>query len=404
MARILFVQPSFQPPGGGNGVAAWMLQAVAGEHDVTVLTWRAIDFDAVNRFYGTSLRPSDVALRQVGGVSRAIVERIPTSMALMRSALLGEAAYRIASGFDLTMTANNEAEFGRPNIQYVHYPAYLRPRPRVDIRWFHHPELMLDAYYWLADRLHPMTRERLVRSRTLVNSDWTGRHFTALHGGRTETLYPPIAANFTDVPWASRANGFVCIGRIAPEKRVERIVDIVAGVRRVHPDAHLHIVGSPGERRYYRGVMALVRGLPWVAVHEDVSRDEVRQIIETHRYGLHAMVDEHFGMAPAEMVCGGCLVWVADSGGQVEIVEGDPRFVYQSVDDAVGKILAMMGDPAAERQALARFAGRRHEWSAGRFQERVRAIVGEMLDGASSPSAALAASARKTSEPASNSS
>lgn len=28
--RVLVVQPSLQPPGGGNSVAAWMLQALAG--------------------------------------------------------------------------------------------------------------------------------------------------------------------------------------------------------------------------------------------------------------------------------------------------------------------------------------------------------------------------------------
>ena len=32
MKRVLLVQPSMQPPGGGNGVAAWVLQALLAEH------------------------------------------------------------------------------------------------------------------------------------------------------------------------------------------------------------------------------------------------------------------------------------------------------------------------------------------------------------------------------------
>ena len=32
MKRVLLVQPSMQPPGGGNGVAAWVLQALVAEH------------------------------------------------------------------------------------------------------------------------------------------------------------------------------------------------------------------------------------------------------------------------------------------------------------------------------------------------------------------------------------
>ena len=50
-----------QPPGGGNGVAAWMLQALVPEHDVTVLSWWPIDVDPINRFFGTSLRSGDFA-------------------------------------------------------------------------------------------------------------------------------------------------------------------------------------------------------------------------------------------------------------------------------------------------------------------------------------------------------
>jgi len=47
------------PPGGGNGVAAWMLQALASEHDVTMLTWWPMDVGLMNRFWGTSLRAGD---------------------------------------------------------------------------------------------------------------------------------------------------------------------------------------------------------------------------------------------------------------------------------------------------------------------------------------------------------
>ena len=32
--RILIVQRSLSPPGGGNAVAAWMVHALAGRHDL----------------------------------------------------------------------------------------------------------------------------------------------------------------------------------------------------------------------------------------------------------------------------------------------------------------------------------------------------------------------------------
>ena len=57
MKRVLLVQPSVQPPGGSNGVAAWVLQALAPIHRVTVLSWQPVSIDPINRFFGTSLRP-----------------------------------------------------------------------------------------------------------------------------------------------------------------------------------------------------------------------------------------------------------------------------------------------------------------------------------------------------------
>ena len=42
MKRVLLVQPSLQPPGGSNGLAAWVLQALLPEHRVTVLSWQPV--------------------------------------------------------------------------------------------------------------------------------------------------------------------------------------------------------------------------------------------------------------------------------------------------------------------------------------------------------------------------
>ena len=71
MRRVLLVQPSMQPPGGGNGVAAWMLQALAREHHVTVLSWR----------------PS-TSSRSIGSLARPCVQRTST-----RSSFRGSWSY-----------------------------------------------------------------------------------------------------------------------------------------------------------------------------------------------------------------------------------------------------------------------------------------------------------------------
>jgi glycosyltransferase involved in cell wall biosynthesis len=297
----------------------------------------------------------------------------------MKAAILAQAARRMGHDADLTVTANNEAEFGIPNIQYIHYPTFLRPRPRDDMRWYHHPEIMLDVYYWIADRLMQMSHDRLIASRTLVNSDWTGERFVARHGGRTETLYPPIPTAFPHVPWEAREPGFVCVGRFTPYKRFELVVEIVAEVRRERPDAHVHLIGSPdADPAYYRALQRKMRALEWVTFHTDIPRPEVLRLIATHKYGVHAMESEHFGMAPAEMVCGGCLVWVHNSGGQVEVVGRDPRFTFETPHEAARKILALWDNPDEQRSARAELAEGRRRFSIDRFQARFAEIVREV--------------------------
>src|SRR5580765_8093645 len=88
MRRVLLVHPSIQPPGGSNGVAAWMLQALVRQHRVTVLTWRPVEVDPINRFFGTSLRASDFDRLLAPRSWRAAIDSLPVPAALLRSALL----------------------------------------------------------------------------------------------------------------------------------------------------------------------------------------------------------------------------------------------------------------------------------------------------------------------------
>ena len=372
--RILFVQPSMSPPGGGNGVAAWMLQALRDVHEVTVLTWWPIDLDLMNRFWGTSLRPSDFRAVQVPARVRRVVDALPLPLSMLRTAVLLGQTRRMRGEYDVPVTANNESDFGTVGVQYVHYPWNFFPRPAVDYRWYH-LRVLLPAYYALCNGVSGFTAAGMHRNVTLVNSDWTGRLAHHRYGFVSHTVYPPVTAEFPDVPWEARQPGFVCIGRIAPEKELDRVIDIVSGVRRHVPDVTLHIVGTPDHKRYHRRIAARARAAGFT-IHENISRAALVDLVSHQRYGIHGMLEEHFGMAPAEMVRAGCLVWVHDAGGQVEIVD-DPRLIYTSVDDAVAKIVATIRDPHETATLRKHLAARGALFSTDRFMREVRAAVEE---------------------------
>jgi glycosyltransferase involved in cell wall biosynthesis len=358
-----------------------MLEALRDDYDVTVVTAERVDFQAINRFFGTSLIPSDVVVRPVLTKTFRLLGLVPLPLALLRDSLFRRATQRRVNSFDVVMSAANEIDFGRPGIQYIHYPWNFRPRPVSDLRWYHARPL-LRAYYRLADAISRFSHEGIGRNLTLVNSDWTGALMTRWYGIPTRTLYPPVTSSFPGQPWEHRENGFVCIGRISPEKELDRVMDIVGAVRRQAPEVRLHLVGTPGRRGYYRRIMSRARDhADWVSVRESLSRADLVRLIGSQRYGLHGMSEEHFGMAPAEMVLAGCIVWVPDAGGQTEIVGGDPWLTYRSVDDAVAKILQTLREPEEQARLRASLAGRRELFSTERFTAAVRRIVADFIAG-----------------------
>jgi glycosyltransferase involved in cell wall biosynthesis len=377
--RILFVQPSLAPPGGGNLVAAWMLEALRDEHRLTLLTWRRPDLAACNRFFGTSLRPADLAVETMPPALAGLAALTPTPMALLKHALLVRRARALAPRHDLLVTADNEADLGSPGVQYVHYPKFGLARPAVDLRWYHSAPALLRAYYAVCTRLAGYSGERMRANLTLVNSEYIGRQVRALHGVEPVVLPPPAPGDFPAVPWEARADGFVAIGRISPEKRFEEIIDILARVRAAGHAVHLHLVGTDDHPGYSRRIRRLTRAhAGWVTRHEGLARADLLRLIASQRYGIHAMPDEHYGIAVAEMVRGGCVTFVAGGGGPPEIVGDDERLVFGSPADAAARIAAVLGDPERRAAVRARLAARAADLAPERFASRLRALVRQL--------------------------
>ena len=377
MKRVLLIQPSLQPPGGSNGVAAWILQALVPEHRVTVLSWHPVDVDPVNRFYGTRLVRSEFDTIGVPSSYRAALDHLPIPASLIKLSMLMRYTRRVSGGFDVLFGVYNETDFGRRGIQYVHYPTYLRPRPAVDVRWYH-PKAGLDMYYAVADRIADFSLERMKQNVTLVNSDWTGGHLQRFLGIGTRTLYPPVVDPAPGLPWHERRSAFLALGRISPEKEYERVMRILARVREQVPDLTLTIVGTSDRhtRGYFRTLSALAASLgSWIEFRDNLSRDAVRALMASHRYALHGMREEHFGMAPAELARAGVIVWVPRGGGQTEIVAGEPALSYDSDDEAVGKIAATLRSPDEQRRLHEFVTAAGARFSTAHFVTQVRDIV-----------------------------
>jgi glycosyltransferase involved in cell wall biosynthesis len=285
------------------------------------------------------------------------------------------------AAYDILISANNETDFGRKGIQYVHFPWAYHPRPKVDLRWYHGSSTMVDAYYCLCTCLSGVSFERMKQNVTLVNSNWTGEKVRERHGIASITLYPPVPGNFPDSPWQDKEDGFVCIGRIAPEKELDKIIDIIAAVRACGHAVHLHIIGTADNPSYHRHIRRRAsQNAAWLFLNENLSREELVQLVSRHRYGIHGMTEEHFGMAVAEMVRGGCLVFVPHGGGQVEIVGNEERLLYESAVNAVAKIVQVLSDTDTQSTLHAYLATRKQLFSTECFLRHFQSIVRDFTE------------------------
>lgn len=379
--KIAVVHPQLVAGGGSEACALWMVHALQHEFRVTLITMGDPGLDALNRAYGTSVDGSRVAVRSIP---------IPAGMRRRFDALRGYrlARYcrRHARDFDLMVSAYNVMDFGRTGIQRVgdfSFDDGLRrsfyPREGVWGRFLYRNSAGRSLYLWLGRRLSGIKGDGWKENWTLANSEWTKGLLRERFGLESEVIYPPVCGDFPDVPWGKRENGFVVMGRLAPEKSLESVIDVLGAVRREF-DIHLHILGGSNGSAYSRRIAALVRdNREWASLEGPLYGGDKVRFLSRHKYGLSGCRHEAFGIAVAEMVKAGCLVWVPRDGGQVEIVDR-PELDYADRDEAVSKILAVLRDePRAAGMRSELMAGS-ERFSTGRFVEEIRAVVRRFLE------------------------
>ena len=111
-----------------------------------------------------------------------------------------------------------------------------------------------------------------------------------------------------------------------------------------------------------------------------MPRAEMIELIEESRYGIHGMENEHFGMAVAELQRAGCVTFVHNSGGPVEIIGGREEQLYRDEEEAAAKIDAVLSSEVLQTELHQHACSRRELFTLERFQDEIRAAVREMLD------------------------
>jgi len=378
---LLLVHPGLNPPGGGNAVGAWALQALVETYDVTLVAWRRFDLEKINAHFGTSLKPGQFKVCFFPQILARLIDWFPMSLALLEGGLLHRYARRIRRrmGVPVALCSQNEADLGAPAIQYVHFPWAAMPRPTQDLRPIHRVPGFVTLYRALAIIIGGDSMARIKANRTLANSGFMAALVHRVHGIDATVLYPPVPGDFPDVDWSARENGVVAIGRFSGEKHQLQAVEVVAAARAQGADLQLHLVGSIDDPVYSQALFDTQRRHShWMHIHVDLPRDAMLRLVAGQRYGLHMMRDEHFGIAVAELQRAGCVTFAHDSGGPREILGGDAPLLFSDEAEAVKKLVRVVGDTDLQRELRSGVSERKGLFTAERFCVELRRHVAEM--------------------------
>jgi glycosyltransferase involved in cell wall biosynthesis len=285
---VLFISFDLRAAGGGEAVAAWMIQTLADSWDLTVLTWQTPDFAALDRAFGTSLQTARFRVVTPNAFERWLISRIPDDSVLQKANYLYRLAKKMKGPFVVRIAnAAVEADLGEPGIQYIHYP-YLHNAGKHNIfsvpgdaPWPRRLRGIVNGQVRPWTMLSGFSFDRVHSNLTLTNSQWT-RARIRQGGFESEVLYPPAPGAFHDIPWQQREESFVAVGRFHPVKRQDWIVETLAQVRRSRPGIRLHLCGFglPALAAFTARLHSMAREQgDWVQVHENLSRSELLALV-----------------------------------------------------------------------------------------------------------------------------
>ena len=184
---------------------------------------------------------------------------------------------------------------------------------------------------------------------------------TAYYGPFNSTMfYPPTLFAVRPSAVAERDPlKVVYIGRIAPAKRLEELIEIVERARGISGlDFTFHVAGRLNQTPAYgEKLQSLAAERPWLKLCGALYGEEKERFLASGSYALHAERDEAFGIAVAEYLVSGLIPIVPDEGGTTEIVDAD-ELTYPTPDVAA-HILAHLTSDGTFRERMRRHCAER---------------------------------------------
>jgi glycosyltransferase involved in cell wall biosynthesis len=319
--RIVLAHSHANTFGGGERAVLEVGRALAGRHELRLLLG---SFDSKRTYPELATLPHARLGRLQWPVARVQADAVVTN----------------SFGANLLALRNG------PRLAYwVHSTRsiFLQPGAR-------RPDLLVRrAIDWIAVR----------RAALLVaNSRYTAARLRRLYQREADAIVYPGVDLSAFTPGPLRADYAITVGRLSPEKGVERLLDLWRDV----PDLPLHVVGT-GARDVVRELRSTAP--PGVIFRGQLTSSDLANAYRGAAVAVFAPHGEEFGLAPLEAMASGVPVVAWREGGLLEtVMDGQTGYL---VSDAVTfrQRVRLLARDAELRQAMggaARLRAEQFSW------------------------------------------
>jgi glycosyltransferase involved in cell wall biosynthesis len=377
---ILVAHP-WMGKGGSEATTMWVLQALQHDFEVTFVTAGPVDFDQFNLIYGSAVDSKRIKIKRapiIPGIRKG------TQLVALQHAIFHRFCNKIGSQFDLCISGYNFVTFGKPAIQLVGDLSFSEElRQKFYVQGFqkltHRNTLLRAVYLKLKKMVWNTDYSFFLGDAVVANSSWTAANLQRFCHLKSQVVFPPVKVP-ANKDFSARSNGygFFYIGRISPEKEIEKIISILDKVRGHGFPVTLELAGNSGATAYEKLILSQASEKAWIKDLGYLSGEEKEAAFARNSYGIQACQCEAFGIAAAEMASRGCLPLVAAGSGSAEIV-AFPELQYDSVDDAVKKIIKLLEFPKLTDNLRNQVTLGTKRFSTESFVLNLREIVDRML-------------------------
>jgi len=312
-------------------VAAVIANTLAqNSHDVILFTNEKVNQWEVKNFFGKSLHPSIKAIAQPSHIQPKGL--LDFYQSIFRS-------YILKSKCDILIDVYSDRIFPWTNISYIHFPFlnHYNYKPRFPyIKSPHRIPIGGLPYAFFEKKLINPNGKLLI-----ANSNYTAEEIKKNSGKKPPTLYPPVPSVFfknnpKNLTKNKQKNLVVTISRFDPSKGLEKIPHIASLTDK---NIKFAIIGRVQHKKTLLSLQKLTKKLGLtdrILFFTDISKLEMKKILQDAKIYLHTRVNEHFGISVVEAMAMGCVPIVHDSGGTKEFVPKNLR--YQTIYEAAAKI------------------------------------------------------------------